>query len=351
MNVYYVGNRYDGCYYVRCYLPLLHNGWDGDKTSMRQPRKESQQSAQAALAADIVVFQRPDDEARVQVIPLLQQAGKKVVFDNDDTYLPDSGVPTTMTWRQGEAKLKELNANLYQAMRQADLVTTTTEFLADEYRVVNPNVVVLPNMIDPDDWPTPKRNRSPKVRVGLVGSVTANDDYKHIQPLIQRLSEREDVQLVVFGLPAQSLDIARDVYKPEIDFWMSKDIEWQPFVPQADYADTLNGLKLDIMLIPRHDSYFNRCKSNIKFLEASMLEIPVIAQGFSDGKSPYQKPEDAEHMFIATTAHEWDVHTDALIADKALRRSVGKKAKMYVLAHYNIHHRAYLWADAYRTIL
>ena len=43
------------------------------------------------------------------------------------------------------------------------------------------------------------------------------------------------------------------------------------------------------MLIPRGENYFNRCKSNIKFLEASMCEIPVIAQSFTTNDSPYDE--------------------------------------------------------------
>ena len=57
-----------------------------------------------------------------------------------------------------------------------------------------------------------------------------------------------------------------------------------------DYFDTLNDLELDIMMIPRKDNYFNKCKSNIKFLEASMCEIPVITNYFKD--SPYEKDGD-----------------------------------------------------------
>jgi len=38
MKVYYIGGGYESCYYVRCFLPMVANGWDGDKTSMRKPK-------------------------------------------------------------------------------------------------------------------------------------------------------------------------------------------------------------------------------------------------------------------------------------------------------------------------
>lgn len=349
MKVYYIGNRYDGCYYVRCLLPLQAGGWDGDRTSLFSKQCSPEQMLKGALNADVVVFQRPDDDARLKTIPLLKQLGKKIVFDNDDTYIPDSGVPTTMQWGQGKQILEKMNINLMEFAKQADMVTTTTEFLAEEYKNYNDNVVVLPNSIDPDHWDKPKRNKGDKVRIGFVGSVVSNSDSRGIMDILKYLNDRDDVQIVVFGLPSKELDLARKVYKEDIEFWESVNIEWQPFVPLNEYAETLNNLELDIMLIPRDDSYFNRAKSNIKFLEASMLEIPVIAQGFKDGKSPYQGKEDSQHLRIAKTTEEWIMHIEDLM-DKKTRREQGKEARKYVIKNYNINKTIKLWQKAYKKL-
>jgi hypothetical protein len=86
-----------------------------------------------------------------------------------------------------------------------------------------------------------------------------------MKDVLAELSKRDDVQIVVFGLPHQMPDksdteaiLVRDMYKKDYDFWQSLNIDWHPFVPVADYIDTLNSLKLDIMVIPRKDDYFNR---------------------------------------------------------------------------------------------
>jgi glycosyltransferase involved in cell wall biosynthesis len=304
-----------------------------------------------ALNADVIVFQRPDDKARLNALPILKEYGKKVVFDNDDTYLPDSGVPTSMSSIYGKERLKEMNENLYEFIKNADLVTTTTGFLAKEYAEINPKVVVLPNCVDPDDWDEPLKNTSPKVRIGFVGSVLANNDYNDVKPLLERLNANPDVQIVVYGLPpdAPNTQLSREVYKKEIDFWNKFNIEWQPFTLMADYQETLNNLRLDLMLIPRHESYFNKCKSNLKFLEAAMLEIPVVASAFSDGNSPYEKDiKSGENGFLIQNAEDWIPVVDKLIADKDLREKIGLAAKEYVLQNYNIHNKAHLWEEAYK---
>lgn len=353
MRVYYIGNKYDGCYYVRCLQPLIHNGWDGERTSLRAKPASSDMMTQACLQSDVVVFQRPDDPKKVESIKLLKLAGKKVVFDNDDTYKPDSGTPTQIYSVQGKNALRNKNSNLDAFMAQADLVTTTTEFLADEYRKKNDNVIVLPNMVDPDDWEEPLKNEGKKVRIGLVGSVASNKDYAQIIPVLDAMKEIDEIQLVLFALPADvpGKQKVREIYREEIDFWSQYDPEWHHFVPLPEYFDALNELRLDIMLIPREDSYFNRCKSNLKFLEAAMCEVPVIARSFEDGNSPYDKDiEHGETGYLVQTVAEWVDCIEDLVENPDKRKAMGKKAKKYVLENFNIHNNYHLWEEAYQTL-
>jgi len=355
MRVYYVGNIYDGCYQVRCLLPQIHNGWNGSRENLTDPRKSNEQILREAMRADIIVFQRPMEEEKVKVVKLLQQAGKKVVFDNDDTYKPNSGMPTTMKRfnKKVGKKLKDFNNNIKEFVKQADLVTTTTEFLADEYRQYNKNVIVLPNCIDPFDWDKPLRNKGDKIRVGLVGSVSANGEYEHIKDALYYLKGRDDVEIIVYGLPpkdSKAYKIAREVYKKEMAFWDEFVDERQPQTPMSDYSRTLNELKLDLMLIPRQENYFNKCKSNIKYLEASMCEIPVIAQGFTDKNSPYDKDIDGTNGIIVKTGRSWIPAIKKLLDNKELRREMGKKAKQYTLKHFNIENNYKKWAEAYANI-
>lgn len=352
MNVFYVGSKYDGCYYVRCLLPLRHNGWDGTKTSMYAAQMPAENVSQAALAADVVVFQRPDQDAMVEIIPKLQQAGKKVVFDNDDTYKPGSGTPTKLYLDKQKEMLEKINNNLAESARRADLVTTTTEFLANEYRQYNENVVVVPNCIDPFDWDDPIENKTNKVRVGIVGSVASNNEYRVIIPLLDEIKKRDDVKLVVFAHPKKhkDLSISRKVYKDDINFWDQFDIEWQPYVPMSEYNDTLTNLSLDIMLAPREDSYFNRCKSNLKYLESAMVGAAFVGQSFPDGNSPYDKDIDGTNGRLAVTEQDWIDQVIPLVENAHLRKTIAKQANKYVLEHYDINNNAHLWEKAYNTM-
>lgn len=348
MKIYFVGNRWDGCFYVRCLLPLQANGWDGYLRALGGERDDAPTMVDKIMKADIVVFQRPDQKDKTEMIRILKENGKKIVFDNDDTYRPDSGFPQIMV-PSNQKLITKVNEELYKNVKQADLVTTTTATLADEYKALNSNVVVLPNMIDPFDIPEPKRNEGKKVRIGLTGSV-GYDDFKIIQPYLEELSKRDDVQLVFFSLslPEHTNKRVKELYKDAYDFVSSPNIEWHTHVVMAEYFDKLNDLELDIMLIPRRETYFNKCKSNVKYLEAAALEIPVVASTFKD--APYNDL-NGDNGFLAKDEAEFRLHTEKLIADKDFRRKIGKQAREYVYENYNIEKFGWMWEAAYSTLL
>lgn len=355
MKVFYVGSELDGCYNVRCLFPLQENGWDGDRTTFIAYRMTPENKAKAAMDADIVIFHRPERGGKLEMMKLLKQAGKKIVFDNDDTYKDNGGVKFTDYFNEERIKagLKVLNEAIDEFIKEADLVTTSTEFLAEEYRKINPNVVVLPNYIDPFYFPEPLRNEDDTIRIGITGSLGITSDMDLIKPIIEHYKDNPKVKWVLLSLPPNKQDeTARRLYENEYKFWDSIDVEWQPFVPAEDYYEALNDLKLDIAIIPRANNYFNRCKSNLKFLEDSMLEIPCVCQSFTTGDSPYQvNPEDTKYCLMADGLEEFITQIDKLIADKDYRRELGAKAREYVENNYSIKDNAYKWKDAYKSLL
>jgi hypothetical protein len=356
MRVYNVSSGSFGCYIVRCLLPLQANGWDGDHTSIHPFNKTPENKAIAAKASDIVVFHRPEDPRKLELARHLKSLGKKIVMDNDDTY-KDIGAVKLNTYfnkERMERGLGSVNKIVDQFILEADLITTSTEYLADEYRKLNLNVVVLPNCVDPFYFEEPLRNETDVVRIGITGSIGMSYDLDVLAPIIKHYEHDKRVKIVFFSLPANraSNPILNRAYENEYNFLDSVDVEWHPLVDADVYYDKINSLKLDIMIIPRADNYFNRCKSNLKFLESSMFEIPVIAQGFTDGKSPYQvNPEDSKHMKIVIDNNDWIPTIEAMINDKEGRREQGRKAKEYVLENYDINKKAHLWEEAYAKLL
>jgi len=347
-----MGGAYMGCWYVRMFLPMIHNGWSGNYLGLKRQLKPAKIVEEEIKNADIVVFHRADTVEHHKIGMMLKQMGKKVVFDNDDTYQLDEYHPFFNLDEKGFKQNKiHLNNIINNFIRNVDLVTCSTEYLAKEYRQLNPNVIVLKNCVDQDDWDEPLRNEGDKVRVGLVGSTAYAHDFEMIRDLLLKLSKDKRVQLVVFGLPKDdgANPKTAEVHKKELAFLRELEtVEHVPWCDMADYFTQLNELRLDMMLIPRRENHFNKAKSNVKFLEAAMCEIPVIASSFPD--APYENDIDGMNGILAKTPEEWDNAVERLITDKKLRRSMGKRAKKYVLANYNIADHAHLWEEAYATL-
>jgi len=355
-KIYFISSAYKGCSYVRCLLPTLHGGYNGSVTSLYSDLKDHKTILSELMSSDLIIFHRPQSIDAHKVAIELKRQGKKIIFDNDDTFKIDKGNPFyTKEVYDKYGNVKKHSRLMDNFIRNADAALTTTEFLAKEYRKINKQVFVLPNCVDKDDWSEPKRNEEEKIRIALVGSVTYSKDFEHIKDIIKKLDKRDDIQFVIFGLDDKKHrgknKLVEKIYKDEYKFWDNlKNLEHVPWSKMEDYFDTLNELRLDIMLIPRAENYFNKCKSNIKFLEASMCEIPVIAQGFTDDNSPYDKDINGKNGILIKDNSKWEEEIERLIKDKKLRRAIGKEAKRYTLEHYDIKNNVYRWEEAFNQI-
>lgn len=100
-----------------------------------------------------------------------------------------------------------------------------------------------------------------------------------------------------------------------------------------DYALYMRLLaQADITISPLEKTIFNDCKSNIKFLEAAVLSVPVIC---SPADAFIQVVRDGENAVIATTPQDWKNAVLSLAADDVKRKAIGQTARRDVLDRYS----------------
>lgn len=353
MKIFYIQGSYPFCYYYRGYLPGVYSNQEVVGEFLRKDMDVSDaQLYEKAMRSDVICFQRPSSEASLKLAKLLKLKGKKIIFDNDDTY---SGIPLARLGSEKQVEIAQgLNKILNDFVAIADGVTVSTKVLAEEYGKINPNVVVLKNCIDPLDEFVCKKNDTGKFRIGFVGSVTSNDDYIHIKKDIKMLDERGDCTIVIMGVKYSDGKIMPSMQE-DYDFWASlKNLEWHYVVPVTEYMQKVASLALDVAIIPRKEHYFNECKSNLKFLEMSLLKIPVIAQGFKNKKSPYQG-KDSKYMTVVVenplAEHQWYDKIISIKNDYERFAQLAAKAHDYVLLNYNIKTFANKWTLAIKKLI
>jgi len=219
----------------------------------------------------------------------------------------------------------------------ADIVTTTTEDLAKELKEYNKNVFVLPNCLDFELWgDEPLENDSDEIRIVWAGSSTHEADLKMLKPVIFEILEKYPQ--------------VKFLYAGDGNIWKSNLFEKHPRTEYIEPTDLdswpakLRSFRADIGVAPLIDTRFNRCKSNLKWLEYSAYKIPGVYSNIVYGKTVV----DGETGLIAKTPKEFVNQLSRLIEDKELRKTIGQKAYDEIHKNYDISKNYKQWLTVYK---
>lgn len=218
--------------------------------------------------------------------PLCDQLGIWLVYEIDDVLIYDD-IPKYNLAREA-FNPETIGDSVQRIFDAVDLITVTTQELKDIYVEKlhqDPNkIVVIPNYL-PRWWigESFSLNRSlsqwerqhKKPHIAFACSTNhfdvnnANngvDDFTEIMPWIKKNMNKYEF-IFVGGIPQQLKEEARNGL-----------VKAQPPSDLLNYPREMINRGIDLLIAPLIDNRFNRCKSNIKWLEMSALGIPMIGQ-------------------------------------------------------------------------
>lgn len=138
---------------------------------------------------NIIVLNKPIPFQRVEFQEnfdnIIKKYNIKIVYDIDDYWILTNSHPNYKLWKQQNAqKVME------DQIRKVDAVTTTTEFLAEKIREINPNVYILPNSVNlkEQQWISNKKS-SDKVRFLWGGGITHLVDLRLLKKSFEKLDK------------------------------------------------------------------------------------------------------------------------------------------------------------------
>jgi len=311
--------RDNGCDWVRVVNPFVHLKLSGYRVWTAHQIKTIQHRP------DVIVLQRYGVKEPEMVSWLISDThahGTAVVIDHDD----DNRLTAPV---QEDLHVPEAHQWVRDGMARADALTVTTEYLAARLREENPHVVVLPNLVDPDQWRLPvdrKWRLSQRIVVGCQGGITHLHDWRLVSELWPILADQFptiDFLLVNVGRSPDWLTALRERLGPRL-----LEPKW---LPSNQYQ--YNTAQVDIGWCPLEPTEFNRCRSPLKWLEHSMCAAPVVASPtlYAD----YIRP--GRTGFLAESDDDWLRYTSELIKSASLRRRIGYQAKLEVERDYNVH--------------
>lgn len=261
--------------------------------------------------ATAAVFQRPASYQMPEVIPILQRQGIKVIIDMDDSLSKID--PRNAAYRSYDPRNNpKRNWNhAARACELADLVTVTTEALAEEYGS-HGRVSIIPNHI-PESYLSIERPENEVPVVGWAGFTgTHVGDLGVTNGTINMALLGTNAKFVAFG------DIG--IFS-ELGVFIRDDHAHWSFGSIADYPKKLAGF--DIGLVPLKMSDFNAGKSWLKCLEYASLGIVPVASPTPDNLLF----AELGGCIIAEKPDDWYFHVRDLILDNDKRLEWSKKVR------------------------
>lgn len=273
---------------------------------------------------------------------------KAIIYETDDNHF----------------KIRDWNGYYYdvklewdvieQMARRADLVTVSTGPIKDEYSRFNDNIRVIRNAIDPSIYTSDIErpvNGGDLPRVVYYGSTVRMRDYagewdpEHNRhkggfagKAVEELRSKKKLWNIFIGVnPGTEHVIAP--YFDEAHYYVEN---------IKQFSKTLANAKADIGIAPLVGDEFDRCKSELHWLEYAITGAAFVGEGFRRGEAPYSMIRHGVDGFLARTAQEWYSSMKSLVESKDLRQQIAGAAKERVLLEYDYKVRAKEWADAYR---
>ena len=299
--------------------------------------------------ADINIVERTwvqDPKKATELVARIKHDGACLIYSIDDDLLSlgRKGPLQNESMTRRKMDVIELFA------RQADAILVSTDRLKEKMLFYNNTVLTVPNAIDErvmDDKSICTRQPSDgsRIVVGYMGTSTHEADLAMVrEPLCRALEKYKgqlELQLIGVvsrpesltafeGLPFRVLRSGDATDYPCFMRWMSENVQW------------------DFAIAPLQNNEFNRCKSDIKFLDYSAIGIPGIYSRmptYEDSVSHLETGYLAENSSAA-----WEKAIDYMVLNGPGRNDLAQRAKNYVMVKRTLQQNAVNWREAIISI-
>lgn len=295
-----------GVYYYRVYTPMkaLQETYPNDFeiTIDNHWKYTDAEKDEIGKNYDVVIFHQClftshyQNEVWKMIIFCKTQYGTKFVLDIDDywDYHKNHPAKEACTFNAFPDKMM-LNFSLF------DYVTTTTEYFKEVISEHFPKerIYVFENAISSYDKQfSTEKNKSDKLRIGLTGGSSHTEDIKQLLEFPKYLTNKQldEIELVFCGYNTKNAEnvviddtgkiIKRTKMEDKDNWWVQTENKFKTEVKHYKRIETKDIMKgefgpiyndIDILLVPLTNNKFNRCKSELKFIEAGFTNTAVIS--------------------------------------------------------------------------
>jgi len=304
------------------------SNWQGRYKGRVRYRSYNEIMLEDLYWGDIFIFQRSGGEYVLNLMSVLQKHGKKCIFELDDllTEIPDF---------LGHHKMCSITLATYrQVIAKADLITTTTQRIANKLLEINPEVICVPNCAESSDLPLVKQLSLAIHKVTLVVASSDRILVDFLAPALLKIQNNfpNDYEIFVIGPPGDYLE----------SFGIK--IKRSDLVSHSDFKRLLSGLINPVGLIPLDDSEFSSCKSPIKFFDYTLAGMPVICSAVPPYADVVINGETG--CLVTNDADNWVEAILKLAGSTELRNQINQNAIEYVKQSFSLNVAGDAWQSA-----
>jgi glycosyltransferase involved in cell wall biosynthesis len=203
-------------------------------------------------------------------------------------------------------------------IRGAAAVTAGNEYVASHARPLNPDVTLLPTVVDTDAYRVvPARPQGQPVVLGWIGSHSTVQYLRPLLPVLERLRREVEFRLRVVGagedLAGRGLEI--------------ESLEWSL---EREIEDVRS---FDIGLFPVVEDAWSRGKSGFKAVQYGAVGIPTVASPVTTNRDIVIHGVTGMHAAIED---EWFEALRLLIKDPQERHKLGAAARERIVSDFSL---------------
>ncbi len=293
-------------------------------------------AAAAAASCDVLILHRaPFSRVVARAVMVARQRGVPVVFSADDLVFGSADLADAPALEHLSSEViagYRRSVEAYaRSLAASDAAIGSTEAVAEAARSMGVPAFVVRNGLDRAQIALARIARAKRSvpqagaprRMGFFSGTDTHDaDLARVAPALARALER---------VPNARLVLAGPVRRPAVLDGLSSRIDCWPVVPWSELPARMAGV--DVALAPLElERHFNLAKSEIKLLEAALVDVPTVASP----SPPFQRASaEGALAWLAPDLPGWEEGTVRLLSDPELALHLGRSARHQVVRDYS----------------
>ena len=287
---------------------------------------------------DVIVIQRVNPYS-TNILKKAKKHNIKIIYETDDDLLDIR--PENPSYKY----ILEHYDDIKKLVNNVDYITVSTDELKNRFNKLNiNNIEIIKNYyVNTFLQLKPFKFRgNNQIKIGYFGTLTHQNDLELMRKVILRLKDifsKKNIEIIfeTAGVSLINSDWFRDVELPYYPMSMNTFYDWLS-----------NNSDWDIGVVPLANLDFNKCKSELKYIEFAALGIPVVASGIGAYKDCIQ---NGVNGYLSTNEDEWVDKLSVLIEDPILRNGMVNNARDDILKNYSLKSRVNQWNNLFKRLI